>query len=70
MFNPQAETDSILENIIQLKKREYVKSSKDRILETLSLRKPMLAGIMAAVKESRLNDFYSPKNCAPHHLAC
>jgi hypothetical protein len=70
MFNHQAETESILENIMQLKKREHVKSSKDRILETLSLRKPMLAGIMAAVKESKLNDFYLPKNRASHHLTC
>ena len=70
MFNHQAKTDSILENIIQLKKREHAKSSKDRILETLSLRKPMLAGIMSAVKELKLNDFCSPKNWASHRLAC
>ena len=70
ILNHQAQTDSILEHIIQLKKRDCVKSGKGGILETISLRKSTLAGIMAAVKELRLNDFYRLQNGVPHYLSC
>jgi hypothetical protein len=64
MLNHTAETESILEDIIKLKKGEAVESAKEKIPETLSLRKTMLAGIMTAVKEFKLNELYSQKNCA------
>ena len=54
--NHRAETDSILENIVKLKKTTGVEPTKDRTLEALSLRKAMLAGIMVAVKEFKLKD--------------
>ena len=53
-LNQHAETGLLLENIIQLKKEKELEFSKDRTLETLSLRKAMLAGIMVAIKEFEL----------------
>ena len=50
------ETDSILDNIIQLKKGKRTEPTKDRTLEVHSLRKAMLAGIMVAVKEFELKN--------------
>jgi hypothetical protein len=44
-------TDSILEKIIRLKKGEADESYRDKFTEPPSLRKSMLAGIMAAIKE-------------------
>jgi hypothetical protein len=55
-LNQRAESDSILNNIVQLKKGKGIELTKDRTLETLSLRKAMLAGIMVAVKEFELKD--------------
>ena len=55
-LNQHAETGLLLENIIQLKKEKELEFSKDRTLETLSLRKAMLAGIMVAIKEFELRD--------------
>ena len=55
-LNQRAETDSILNNIVQLKKGKGIEPTKDRTLETLSLRKAMLAGVMVAVKEFELRD--------------
>lgn len=42
---------SILDHIVRLKKGKGIESAKERTLETPSLRKAMLAGIMVAVKE-------------------
>ena len=50
------ETDSILDNIIQLKKGKRIEPAKDRTLEVHSLRIAMLAGIMVAVKEFELKN--------------
>ncbi len=55
-LNQRAESDSILENIVKLKKTTGVEPTRDRTLEALSLRKAMLAGIMVAVKEFELKD--------------
>jgi hypothetical protein len=55
-LNQHDKTDSILDNIVKLKKGKEIELTKDRTLETLSLRKAMLAGIMVAVKESELKD--------------
>ena len=55
-LNQHDQTDSILDNIVKLKKRKEIELTKDRTLKTLSLRKAMLAGIMVAVKESELKD--------------
>ena len=55
-LSQRAETDSILNNTVQLKKWKKIEPTKDRTLETLSLRKAMLAGIMVAVKEFELKD--------------
>jgi hypothetical protein len=55
-LNQRPEADSILSNIVQLKKGKGIEPSKDRTLETLSLRKAMLTGIMVAVKEFELKD--------------
>ena len=63
LSNHPAETELILEDIINLKNREAVELAKDDISETLSPRKTMLAGIMTAVKEFKLNKRYSPKKC-------
>jgi len=53
-LNQHTETGLLLENIIQLKKEKEIEFSKDRTLETRSLRKAMLAGIMVAIKEFEL----------------
>ncbi len=53
-LNQHAETDLMLDTIIQLKKEKELEHSKDRTLQTPSLRKAMLAGIMVAIKEFEL----------------
>ena len=55
-LNQRSETDSILNNIVQPKKGTGIEPIKDRTLETLSLRKAMLSGIMVAVKEFELKN--------------
>lgn len=55
-LNQRAEADSILDNIVPLKKGKEIESTKDGTQETRSLRKAMLAGIMVAVKEFELRD--------------
>ena len=69
-LNHGAETDSILDNIVQAKKEDGVEPAEVKILEKLSLRKAILAGIYTAVRESMLDDFYSSKNSAPNHMSC
>jgi hypothetical protein len=59
-LNQHAKTGLILDNIIQIRKKKEPGPSRDRTLETLSLRKAMLAGIMVAIKEFEL------KNTAIH----
>lgn len=54
-LNQHAEADSILDHIVQLKKGKQIEPTKVKTMETLSLRKAMLAGIMVAVKEIELN---------------
>ena len=66
-LNQRAETDSIFDNVVQLKKGKGIEPTKDRTLETLSLRKAMLAGIMVAVKEFELMDLSIQKNWATRH---
>lgn len=67
-LNQRAETDSILNNIVQLKKGNEIEPTKDSTLETLSLREAMLAGIMVAIKEFELKDL-SIGPCAIHHIS-
>ena len=55
-LNQHDETVSNLDNIVELKKGKEIEPTSNRTLETLSLRKAMLAGIMMAVKESVLKD--------------
>ena len=55
-LSQRAETDSIFNNTVQLKKWKKIEPAEGRTLETLSLRKAMLAGIMVAVKEFELQD--------------
>jgi len=55
-LHQRAETDSIFDNVVQLKKGKGIEPTRDRISETLSLRKAMLAGIMVAVKEFEVKD--------------
>ena len=66
-LNQGAETDSIIDNVVQPKKAKGIEPTKDRTLETLSLRKAMLAGIMVAVKEFELMDLSIQKNWATRH---
>jgi hypothetical protein len=62
-----SKTVEILENMIHLKRAESVKNGTDNALKTVSVRRAMLAGIMAAVKELKLKDVYRPKNCLERH---
>jgi hypothetical protein len=55
-LNQHAEADPILDHIVRLKKGKGIESAKERTLETPSLRKAMLAGIMVAVKEFELKE--------------
>jgi hypothetical protein len=55
-LNQRAETDSIFDNVVQLKKEKRIEPTKDGTSETLSLRKAMLAGIMVAFKEIEVKD--------------
>jgi hypothetical protein len=48
--------DAIFNNVVLRKKEKGIKPPKDITLETPSLRKAMLAGIMVAVKEFELED--------------
>ena len=68
--NDSAETESILDSIVQAKKEDGVEPAAVKGLEKLSLRKAILAGILTAIKESTLHDFYSSKNRAPQHIFC
>jgi hypothetical protein len=52
----RAGIDAIFDNVVLLKEEKGIKPSKDRTLETPSLRKAMLAGIMVAVKEFELKN--------------
>ena len=63
----RAGTDAIFDNVVLLKKEKGIKPSKDRTLETPSLRKAMLSGIMVAVKEFELMDLSIHKNWATCH---
>ena len=60
-LNHGAQTDSIIDNVVQVTKEEGHEPAEDKILEKLSSRKAMLAGILTAVNESTLDDFYSSK---------
>ena len=65
-----AETNSIIDNIVQVEQRDGMEPADNKLLEKRSLRKAILAGIMTAVKDSTLNDFYSSKSRTPHHISC
>jgi hypothetical protein len=52
----RAGINAIFDDAVRLKKEKGIKPSQDRTLETPSLRKAMLAGIMAAVKEFELKN--------------
>lgn len=56
---PHHETlgESILDEVMRLKGDVYVEPKNTKAPETLSLRKAMLAGVMAAVKELNLSKF-------------
>jgi hypothetical protein len=62
-----SKTAEILEDMIHLKRAESVKHETDNALKTVSVRKAMLAGIMAAMKELMLKGLYRPQNCLEHH---
>jgi hypothetical protein len=68
-LNHRAETDSILDKMMELKKGHSLESEKGDTSEALSLRKAMLAGIMTAAKELRLHDLYDPKNSAARYTS-
>jgi len=63
-------TGSILNNIVQVEKTDGAEQSASEHRENLSQRKAILTGILTAIKESTLRDFYSSKNRAPHHMSC
>jgi hypothetical protein len=69
-LNHSAEFDSILDRIVQAKKEDRDEAVEDKPVEKLSLRKALLAGIMTAIKESTLNDFYGSKYSASLHITC
>jgi hypothetical protein len=54
MLNRKLETDPILEDIGPLKISEFVRTKSGVTSKSLSTRKSMLAGILTAVKESRV----------------
>ena len=64
-----AENHSIIDSIVRAGKEIKIDPPKDQALEKLSLRKAILAGILTAIKESALNDFYCSKSSVPHHLS-
>jgi len=65
----KAKSDSTIDEMIRLEKEAYIESEEDKVSETLSLRKTMLAGIMAAVKELKLSEICRPENCVTRHSA-
>jgi hypothetical protein len=54
MLKRKGEADSILEDMLPSKKFGFLASDIDKIPDSLSTRKTMLAGILAAVKEANL----------------
>lgn len=60
--NTDAKT--ILENIIQTEKPDYHELKRKKIIETISTRNAMLAGILTALKEQWLKNLYC-KNAIP-----
>jgi hypothetical protein len=52
MLNRKGETDPILEDILPSKKLGFLDSDIDKIPDSLSTRKTVLAGILTAVKEA------------------
>jgi hypothetical protein len=53
-FSRKCETDPVLEDILPSKKIGFLDSDIGEIQDSLSTRKTMLAGILAAVKEANL----------------
>jgi len=62
VLNRKLEIDPILEDMGPLKKSEFVGAESSGISKSLSTRKSMLAGILTAVKESNLKNFYNERN--------
>jgi len=54
MLNRRGETVPILENILPSKKSGFFDADINKIPDSLSTRKTMLAGILTAVKEANL----------------
>ena len=68
-LDPVAGTDSILDNIVKVEKTNAVEQTAGKNLKDLSLRNAVLMGILTALKESTLNDFYR-SNSRAHHISC
>jgi hypothetical protein len=69
-LNRGVETDLVIDSIVEAKEEDKHDPAVDQALEKTSLRKAILAGILTAIKESTLHDFYSLNTRMPHHLSC
>jgi hypothetical protein len=66
----QAETGSLLDDATRGSELDFVESEKDSVQKSSSVRQAFLTGILAAVKELRLDELFGPKTCvAPYSSA-
>ena len=62
-----AETGSILDYATRISEPDFVESEKGDVQKGTSVRQAFLTGILAAVKELRLNEVFGPKTCVVRH---
>ena len=65
-----AAADTILDKIDHEKDEKKIEQAGGKRLEKFSSRKAILAGILAAIKESTLDNFYSSKTTTSYHILC
>ena len=63
MLPQQAEIGSILDDATRTSALDFVESDKDTAHKRFSKRQAFLTGILAAVKELRLHELFSPRTC-------
>jgi hypothetical protein len=62
-----AEPGPILDDATRMSELDFDESEKNTVQEGFSVRQAFLTGILAAVKELRLNESFSPKTCVTRH---
>ena len=64
-----AETGPLLDDATRISDLDFDENEKNIVQESFSVRQAFLTGILAAVKELRLNESLKPKTCVTRHLS-